>query len=170
MQNLYSSATLTNVFRSLSPLSSLPADDPDRLTEGDSVPTITIGANALAISHLALDSQPSLGDPDPGIRASHFHFYTTGNDFRLRRGRASLSLFENGWIVEKPERGRIRDVGVSFLRQRRWHLLYPPRLHLCAGNGKAVVSPNSGWPYYMLIDYYYADPLDDDYNNNSPNL
>ena len=79
VQNLYSSATLTNVFRSLSPLSSLPADDPDRLTEGDSAPTIAIGANALSISHIAFDSQPSLGDPDPGIRASHFHFYTAGN-------------------------------------------------------------------------------------------
>ena len=49
------------------------------LTEGDSAPTITIGANALAISHLAFDSQSSLGDPGPGILASPFHFYTAGN-------------------------------------------------------------------------------------------
>ena len=71
---------MTNVFRSLSPLSSLAADDPDRLAEGDSAPTITIaGTNALTISRIAFDSRPSSGDHDLGIRASSFHFYTSGN-------------------------------------------------------------------------------------------
>ena len=77
IQNLYSITTLTGVVRSLSPLSTLAADDPDRLAEGDSAPTITIsGTNALTISRIAFDSQPSLGDLDLGIRTSQYYFYS----------------------------------------------------------------------------------------------
>ena len=77
VQNLYSVTTLAGVFRSLSPLSTLAADDPDRLAEGDSAPTITIAqTNALSISHIAFDSQPVLGNHDLGIRASQYYFYS----------------------------------------------------------------------------------------------
>ena len=77
IQNLYSVTTLAGVVRSLSPISTLAADDPDRLAEGDSAPTITFAAtNALPISHIAFDSQPVLGDPDLGIRVNQYYFYS----------------------------------------------------------------------------------------------
>ena len=80
VQNLYSIATLTNVFRSLSPLSTLAADDLDRLAEGDSAPTITIsGTNALSISHIAFDSRTGSGlraHPDLGIRVNQYYLYS----------------------------------------------------------------------------------------------
>ena len=80
IQNLYSLTTLAGVIRSLSPLTTLAADDPDRIAQGDPAPTITFAqTNALTISRIAFDSQPVLGDHDLGIRASSFHFYTFGN-------------------------------------------------------------------------------------------
>ena len=78
VQNLYSVTTLAGVVRSLSPLSTLAAEDPDRLAEGDSAPTITIAqTNALSISRIAFDSQPVLGDHDLGIRVSQYYFYSS---------------------------------------------------------------------------------------------
>ncbi len=78
--NLYSVTTLAGVVRSLSPLSTLAADDPDRIAQGDPAPTITFAqTNALTISRIAFDSQPVLGDHDLGIRVSSYHFYTFGN-------------------------------------------------------------------------------------------
>ena len=71
---------MTNVFRSLSPLSTLAADDLDRLAEGDSAPTITIsGTNALSISHIAFDSRTGSGlraHPDLGIRVNQYYLYS----------------------------------------------------------------------------------------------
>ena len=78
--NLYSVTNLAGVVRSLSPLTTLAADDPDRIDQGDSAPTITFAVtNALTISRIAFDSQPVLGDHDLGIRVSSYHFYTSGN-------------------------------------------------------------------------------------------
>ena len=71
---------MTNVLRSLSPLSTLAANDLDRLAEGDSAPTITIaGTNALSISHIAFHSRTGPGlraHPDLGIRVNQYYLYS----------------------------------------------------------------------------------------------